>query len=285
MTKMRQRVVVGVTTEEVRITPKLAAEWLRTNQGNRKIRKMTVDAYARDMRAGKWKVTHQGIAFDERGHLLDGQHRLAAVILADTPVTMLVVRGVARENLQVVDAGVHRTAADNGKILYGLCNVNERYAAARGILMLDHDDAHGTKYTRPEQDQAVAENEEGISFMISRSPHLRPVGSFGAAFAYAYPVAKPQVHAFVDSLISFADIKEKSPILAVRAARYRTPPVGVDRFNLMLKVLRCLEAYCKGESLERALAHDSGLKYFQKLRHETEWADHLAPAELFRQAS
>jgi len=34
--------------------------------------------FAEAMRRGEWMVTHQGIAFDTQGVLVDGQHRLAA---------------------------------------------------------------------------------------------------------------------------------------------------------------------------------------------------------------
>jgi hypothetical protein len=34
----------------------------------------------------------------------------------------------------------------------------------------------------------------------------------------------------------------------------------------MIKVLRCLEAFCKDQPLERAIANESGLLYFKNLR-------------------
>ena len=39
---------------------------------------------ARDMKAGHWRLTHQGIAFDPAGVLIDGQHRLWAIVESDT---------------------------------------------------------------------------------------------------------------------------------------------------------------------------------------------------------
>lgn len=60
----------------------------------RKRTESRVNMYAADMAAGNWGLTGQGISFDENGHLLDGQHRLAAVVKSGKTVDMLVVRGL-----------------------------------------------------------------------------------------------------------------------------------------------------------------------------------------------
>lgn len=42
-----------------------------------------IQALATDMINDAWKFSHQGIAFNDEGQLIDGQHRLEALILAD----------------------------------------------------------------------------------------------------------------------------------------------------------------------------------------------------------
>jgi hypothetical protein len=77
------------------ITPQWAKKILETrNPRNRRLSERFVAKLARDIKAGAFAVTHQGIAFDANGDLLDGQHRLAAIALADMPVKMLVTNGV-----------------------------------------------------------------------------------------------------------------------------------------------------------------------------------------------
>src|SRR5438552_7073950 len=71
-----------------------------------------VRAFAEAMRRGDWLVTHQGIAFDTNGVLVDGQHRLAAVIEADLPVEMTVFSEVEPDTFDVLDTGKRRNAAD-----------------------------------------------------------------------------------------------------------------------------------------------------------------------------
>ena len=103
---------MAMETKTVMITPEMAKEWLTHNMaGNRPVQKGTVHSYARQMRNGSWNLTHQGIAFDENGELIDGQHRLRAIIEASVPVEMNVSTGVHRVQGEVftIDMGRKRT--------------------------------------------------------------------------------------------------------------------------------------------------------------------------------
>lgn len=94
------------------ITPELAKEYLKCNTSNRPLRKGVIDFLAREIKEGSWKTTHQGIAFDYYGRLIDGQHRLHAIASSGIPVEILVTRGVDPSSFQVLDCGVKRTDAD-----------------------------------------------------------------------------------------------------------------------------------------------------------------------------
>jgi hypothetical protein len=95
-----------------KITPDKAADMLAANTANRPLSRSTVRAFAEAMRRGDWLVTHQGIAFDTRGVLVDGQHRLAAVVEAELPVEMTVFTEVEPDSFDVLDTGKRRNAAD-----------------------------------------------------------------------------------------------------------------------------------------------------------------------------
>lgn len=102
-------------TRIITVTPEMAKQWLEMNMSNnRPVMKSTVHSYARMMRNGKWNLTHQGIAFDENGELIDGQHRLYAVVEANIPVTMNVSRNVHRVPGETftIDMGRKRTYAN-----------------------------------------------------------------------------------------------------------------------------------------------------------------------------
>ena len=94
------------------ITPKKALEYLEHNTANRPLSGRTVRDFAQAMRRGEWRVTHQGIAFDTTGALVDGQHRLAAIVEADVPVEVTVFSEVPEGAFDVLDTGKRRNAAD-----------------------------------------------------------------------------------------------------------------------------------------------------------------------------
>lgn len=94
------------------ISPKEAERMLQTSGGNRPIRRQVVEQYAGAMRRGEWRLTHQGIAFDARGALRDGHHRLHAIIKAGCEVQMVVTSGLAGDAVMGMDRGAARSIAD-----------------------------------------------------------------------------------------------------------------------------------------------------------------------------
>lgn len=117
-----------------RVTPHDAAHYLKTaNTSNRRIRPRAVAIYAAAMKAGEWKLIPDGIIFDRGGQLIQGQHRLAAVVESDTAVDFVVTRGVDAEIYDVLDRGAPRTGAD---ILrrHGISNAKDVHSTA--VLLL-----------------------------------------------------------------------------------------------------------------------------------------------------
>src|SRR4051812_47344546 len=100
----------------MRVTPEMASQWLRYNNHNRAMRKSVWERYAEDMRAGRWLLTHQGVAFDEEGNLVDGQHRLRAVVESGVTVELSVTYGVPMDRQIVVDDHAVRSHVDALKL-------------------------------------------------------------------------------------------------------------------------------------------------------------------------
>ena len=98
------------------ITPRIAEQYLTTMTTNRSLKSSVISRYADDMIAGRWVLTHQGIAFDENGSLCDGQHRLQAIIKSGVSVSMVVTRGVDPTAIFNLDNGVGRTFRDSETI-------------------------------------------------------------------------------------------------------------------------------------------------------------------------
>lgn len=99
-------------TQTVLWTPTKAKEALKKMAPNRRVRSSLVARFASDMKAGRWRLTHQGIAFNGKGKLIDGQHRLVAVIESGMSVEMQVSYGCKPDSLRWIDLGGTRAVAD-----------------------------------------------------------------------------------------------------------------------------------------------------------------------------
>lgn len=98
------------------ITPEMASQWLKTSNGNPRWRtsgKLTnPDAVMKirdDIINGRWNPGNASIAFDSGGKLVDGHHRLSAIVAAGIPVYSIVVRGISEKGLQHIDDNHVRT--------------------------------------------------------------------------------------------------------------------------------------------------------------------------------
>jgi hypothetical protein len=98
------------------VGPDLAAEWLEGNVHNRPIHQKRVDLYAADMKAGRWKLTHQGIAFDVNRILRDGQHRLWAVLNSGCVIRIPVTFNLPFDAIEEIDNVKARSTSDRMNI-------------------------------------------------------------------------------------------------------------------------------------------------------------------------
>ena len=101
---------MNIQVEE--ITPIVAGELLMLNSRNRPKNQRHVTFLADQMKAGTWEMAADPIRVSESGVLLDGQHRLYAVIESDITQRMVVVRGLEDKTFHVMDTGRMRLAAD-----------------------------------------------------------------------------------------------------------------------------------------------------------------------------
>ena len=101
-----------ITSSWENITPAIATKYLETMEGNRSVRQTRVDYYAGQMKAGLWRRTHQGIAFNSSGAMIDGQHRMWAIVESGEAVDIMVTRGVCDDDVAAVDNGLARDYQD-----------------------------------------------------------------------------------------------------------------------------------------------------------------------------
>ena len=96
----------------VDITPDLAREWMARNIGNRPASQAHVAKLVKAINEGHWKMTGDPIRFSKTGKLLDGQHRLQAIINSGRTITCIVMEGLEDEIFDVLDSGKGRQKSD-----------------------------------------------------------------------------------------------------------------------------------------------------------------------------
>lgn len=94
------------------ITPAMAQELLKKNKDNRPVNKDHVDYLAEQMKQGKWKYTGESIKLSTKDRLLDGQHRLLAVIQSNTTIEVLFIDDLDENIFACLDTGRNRKASD-----------------------------------------------------------------------------------------------------------------------------------------------------------------------------
>ncbi|MDR1492029.1 MAG: hypothetical protein LBT05_04830 [Planctomycetaceae bacterium] len=188
------------------VTPKLAAEWLSKNYLNRKLDSAIVNRYSRQILHGDWRQTHQGIAFDRNGVLLDGQHRLAAVCLSNVPVKMLVFVNQSFNNHEVIDGGKSRTNLDVIQL-----ELQDSRITTKHLLTL-HAMYGGRLAIRPnlsskEINDAYKYHNKSIQFAVNQmesaySPRIDDPTVRGVIARAVYYIQEPQLQIFCNGLRS-----------------------------------------------------------------------------------
>jgi hypothetical protein len=254
----------GMHTKMVLVTPEIAASWLTHNIVNRPMNPRSVEALAWDMRRGKWTLTHQGIAFNTDGLLVDGQHRLRAIVAANQSVPLLVTFNVECSFEAPIDTGVMR------KVHHVLGMSHRTVAVCNALSLLESGSVVRSTSTRV--GEIHARHERGVTWAVTMFPTMRGMTSnVLAAHAFAFPVAPDLVETFAAKLISGANIEPTSPVLLLRRHIERIEGFTTKvRAELGLVTLRALQAHAQKEPIGKLYPNDLGLLYFAQRRAELE---------------
>jgi hypothetical protein len=169
------------------ITPEIAKEYLQKNTENyRYLNRNRVISYARDIELGKWEFNGESIKFNKSGILVDGQHRLAAIVKANVPVKMLVVYDVD-DDVKIYDIAQARTITQIAKASgLGGDVANNSVMSAASILLAS--DWKTNKIAKGQAINYVAEHAEDFSeaIKISRQGANHGIGKKAACIALIY---------------------------------------------------------------------------------------------------
>lgn len=127
----------------VTITPELATQLLERNNVNRPLSDMHVQRLANQIRSGKWKFNGDTIKLSDTEDVLDGQHRLWAIIDAQKSVETIIVYGIERDAFATIDTLRRARTGSDVIALAGQSRHRQHVSSAlqwmirwqRGILM------------------------------------------------------------------------------------------------------------------------------------------------------
>lgn len=251
------RAASSVTSELVLVTPSIASEWLAANLKNRNIGQQAVAALARDMVAGDWHFTGEPIKFDCFGNLIDGQHRLMAVIRAKKSIEFVVLRGLQPIAQDFMDSGRKRSTADM-LTLRGHANASLLASTARfGVLLSRGHDINGggTNVTKAEI-AAYIDDTPDLGDAVSSAGTIQKYLPFSpTSLAYSWMVLnrvdKIEAAAFFDSLANNATGGKGDPRNALlrRMNSAKRSGESLGRGEQVSFIIRAWNAHRKSQSI------------------------------------
>lgn len=234
------------------ITPYWAKKTLdEKNIGNRAINQRHVESLANEMKNGRWKLNGDTICINDL-RLIDGQHRLAAVVLSGVTIQGLVIYGVSDDVFDTKDVGKRRSAGDTLGVL-GEKNAN-RLAAALALV---------DKYMTGRADMCVAYTNTQIQALLEKYPDVP--GALQTSLPTNGLIAKSVLDTcyylfskkdkdladeFVQKLLLGADLKEGTPWYVLRERLVRNAHAKAKLTKQYVFAL-CIKAWNATRELRR----------------------------------
>jgi len=205
------------------ISPDLAKKLIANNSINRPVNRKHADRIAKDMASGRWQLNGEAIVISRSGKVLDGQHRLLAVIKSGVTIRVFVVTGVEDDAMSSL-GGAQRRSAGNVLAMHGYSNANALSGVTRQFALLEAGLPGAKLPISPmEEMELIAKHPaiEKATRWISSNPVIRR-SAVGAAYAYllvkcANCGADPgPVDDFFEQLKSGVGMSASSPVYALR---------------------------------------------------------------------
>jgi hypothetical protein len=211
------------------VTPALARVFLEVegeeDRRNRPSNKLTVEAYARDMAAGKWTLTGESFAFDQAGTMWNGGHRCRAILLSKASIVSEVAFGIEKGAVPNIDSGRARTNANYLHFL-GEKDVTALNSAIlklagwdTGLIMRP---SNAEKRTRQEVWEWLQEHPDirlavKVGRQLSKEVEgLTPASAIVAVVILGRTGLDEEVEKFLSVLRTGANLSEKSAVLLLR---------------------------------------------------------------------
>lgn len=213
------------------VDPATAKNWLTYNTHNRPIKPAEVAKLVGIIERGEWVLNGDPVRFSKNETLLDGQHRLAAVVESGKTVQMLVIEGLEDETQETMDLGARRSLKD-ALVLRGLNNASS--LAALISYWWRYENGYIRYPTmKPTIAQGLALLEDHPTLPDIQVQARRVLGRFrlsaamlGACLYEFESIDSEATERFVEALTTGVDLKEGNAILALRRYLERQQQAG-----------------------------------------------------------
>ena len=257
----------NLVTRMMRVTPQLAKTWLKDhNTNNRTLRPNYVHKLAADMAHNRYAVHHQGIAFNCDGTLIDGQHRLAAIVESGCSIVMPVTRGVPNASLLAIDDHTKRSMYDSFTLSGAVGGkITPKHVTVTNAMMTGAGGSTGgttrIQLTKANVSDFMIKHAEAIDFGALIFNHVEKrgytIGAVKAVIARAwYTCDRNRLREFA-SVILTGESDGKGDVAAVALRNYLNERLGTasgGRAEVYLKVERMLRAFLDREPLRKCVA-------------------------------
>lgn len=246
----------GMKCSIEKISPLRAAALLRLNKRNRPVKRQNLVFLCDELRSGRWQVNGDAIRITTDGDLLDGQHRLMAVVQTGISIDTLVIYGVDACAFETIDTGAARSNAD--ALTVG-GEKNSRNLAAALTLMKDLMGGN-TSFIR-----TVKISNTEIVGLLEKNPDVRGSVRWGNALVRLVPpsaaialhclfsrVDKIAADSFFDHVHSGLDMTFDNPafVLRQRLIENATSKSKITRRYLIALMIKAWNAYRKGQKIK-----------------------------------
>jgi hypothetical protein len=257
-TKVSRPKTTELTYGVQEITPAIAEMWLARNMHNRNLRERYVDILAGAIRDGAWQVNGDAIKFDKDNVLLDGQHRLAAVVKADKPIRAFVVWNLDRSAQATLDQHLRRSLADILS-LEGVDRARELASAANWLWKYSNGKMVDRRYNlRADQIKQMIESHPGLMESVKVGKELSKTGlrvppSLASALHYVMDeVDTLMAQLFWDQLITGLELKEADSVYVLRRALEKNAMANrrVQGYVLAAWVIKAWNATRQGKKIK-----------------------------------
>jgi len=248
-----------VTVDVVTITPEVATEMLGRNTHNRTVKPHHMKMLSRAMTAGQFVPNGDTIRVGRDGTVLDGQHRLLAVVDSGVTVEAIVVTGLPNKVQETIDTHAKRTVADVlslrgernsttlGAVLRLLWRMDRKGFPRVAAGEVSNQELLATLDAHPSIHESVL-----VGRRLRRAFVRIPAASIAVAHQLFVSIDPEDCDDFFEKLESGAELSDTSPIYRLREQTLKLAAArAVTRSEVYLAMtIKAWNAYRQGREVQ-----------------------------------